>query len=132
MPSEITAEELSKLPTDGPIKSLSPEDKEAWDAYRKGELPKLKQKLAEIDSPTAPPAEASSLNRQKALARRITARLFRISESGIADEMLIVDKLGKPWAVGSLSDVMALIYQEIQDAITAIETNEAEFIRDEQ
>ena len=57
MPSEITAEELSKLPTaeelsklptDDPIKSLSPEDKEAWDAYRKGELPKLKQELADM------------------------------------------------------------------------------------
>lgn len=38
--------------------SLSPEDKAAWDVYRKGELPKLKQKLAELSNPTAQPAES--------------------------------------------------------------------------
>ena len=51
----------------------------------------------------------------KMLAYRITSRLFRISETAIADEMLIVDKLGKPWAAGSVKDVMTLIYQEIQN-----------------
>lgn len=74
MPSEITAEELSKLPMSDPIESLSPEDKEAWDAYRKGELPKLKQALAEITPPTAPPAETTE--DAKALAMNIVNQLM--------------------------------------------------------